>query len=250
SAPCGTGLQRSLKIGEYPCTHKSADAEGKQRQWNIGLRQADLAQRAGEVKPVQQVKSEGHKPWPVRGETRLPAVRSNDLAGQEKNAQRNRRFKRRSGHVHHPASQGSYRFLIDRSTQSQSVPASFDARRSMVSLVACLATGMLDDPLLVARYLRRSKLERQLVDLAGELERQLVAVIHARAGINADVEGLVDRHQERNRVRDRLAGNLLAVYRQHAGAALAKAGAIILEIEHDGVLAGFERGAQPVARAH
>src|SRR5215471_16799125 len=109
---------------------------------------------------------------------------------------------------------------------------------------------MLDNPLLVARYLRRSKLERQLVYLARELERQLVAVIHASSGINADVEGLVDRHQERNRVRDRLAGNLLAVDRQHASAALAKAGAIILEIERDGVLARLECGAQPVARAH
>src|SRR5690349_12202916 len=117
-----------------------------------------------------------------------------------------------------------------------------------VGLVAGFGASVLDDPPLVARNLRRSELERQLVDLAGELERQLVAVVHAGAGINADVEGLVDRHDERDRVRDRLAGNLLAVNGQHAAAALAIAGPVIFEIERDGVLARLERRAQPVPR--
>src|SRR5712664_1420163 len=73
--------------------------------------------------------------------------------------------------------------------------ASFDARRSTnIGLVARFGAGVLDDPLLVARDLRRSKLVSQLVDLPGELERQLIAVVHSGAGIDADIEGLVDRH--------------------------------------------------------
>ena len=53
----------------------------------------------------------------------------------------------------------------------------------------------------VIGQLRRSELEGQLVDLAGEGERHLVVlVVHPRAGVDADVEGLVRRQQERDRV--------------------------------------------------
>ena len=38
-----------------------------------------------------------------------------------------------------------------------------------------------------------------------------------------------------------LRGDFLAVHRQHAGAALAEAGAVVVEVEHDGVLARRER---------
>ncbi len=53
-----------------------------------------------------------------------------------------------------------------------------------------------------------------------------------------------------NRVRDRLAGKLLAIHRQHAGATLAGAGAVVFEVEHDRVLARLERTAQPVFGSH
>ena len=90
--------------------------------------------------------------------------------------------------------------------------------------------------------LRRPDLDRQLVERAGEAERHLVVlVVDRRAGIDADVEGLVDRHQERNGMRDRLLGDLRAVDAQHALAALAEAGTIIGEVEDDGVLAGRQR---------
>ena len=81
-------------------------------------------------------------------------------------------------------------------------------------------------------------LKVSLSSVAGEAERHLVVVVvDRRAGIDADVEGLVDRHQERDGVRDLLAGDLLAVDLQHAGAALAEAGSVVGEVEHDRVLA-------------
>src|SRR5215207_3200164 len=68
-----------------------------------------------------------------------------------------------------------------------------DARRSEgIRLVSRSFQRMPHALLLVAGDLRRSKLEGQLVDLAGELERQLVAVIHSGAAIDADVECLVE----------------------------------------------------------
>ena len=95
---------------------------------------------------------------------------------------------------------------------------------------------------LFLRSIQRNQLDRQLVELAGEPERRLVVVVvHARAGIHPDVEGLVNRHEERNGVRHRLAGDFLAVHRQDAGAALAETGTVVFEVKHDGVLAGRER---------
>ena len=54
---------------------------------------------------------------------------------------------------------------------------------------------------------------------SGKLERQLIAVIHPRAGIDANIEGLVDCHEECNRVRDRFPGVLFAIHRERPGAA-------------------------------
>jgi hypothetical protein len=82
-------------------------------------------------------------------------------------------------------------------------------------------SGILDLLLevLFFRSLLRNQLDRQLVHFTGESERRLVVlVVHARAGIHPDIEGLVDRLDERNGVRDRLAGNSVAVHRQDAGA--------------------------------
>src|SRR4029077_12756595 len=61
------------------------------------------------------------------------------------------------------------------------------------------------------------------------------------ASINAYVEGFVNGHNHRDRVRNRFARYFLAVYREHAGATLAGARSIVLEVKDDGVLAGPER---------
>src|SRR5262249_21162060 len=92
------------------------------------------------------------------------------------------------------------------------------------------------------RQLLWFQLDGQLVELAGEAERGLVIiVIHARAGIDSDIKKLVNRHEGRNRVRDALPGDLLAVNRQNPRAALRHAGAVIFEVKHDAMFAGRER---------
>src|SRR4030095_14161777 len=100
--------------------------------------------------------------------------------------------------------------------------------------------GFLLEKLLVGSC-QRNKFDRQLIKLAGELKRHLVVVVHRKPGIHPDVEALVIGHDERNSARDRLAGDFLSVHRRDAGAAFAETGAIVLEVKHDGVLAGRER---------
>src|ERR1019366_5205844 len=100
------------------------------------------------------------------------------------------------------------------------------------------------------RQLLRSELEGELVDRAVESEWYFVAVVHCRARIDPDIERFIDRHQERNGVLDGLARQFLTIDREHTRAALARPGAVVLEIEYDLVLARLERGAQPVLRAH
>src|SRR5271166_5255661 len=65
--------------------------------------------------------------------------------------------------------------------------------------------------LVFCRQLRRPQLVVQLVDRASEGKRHFVAEIHRRTGIEPDVKGFVDRHQQRNGVLDRLAGDLFTV---------------------------------------
>ena len=97
--------------------------------------------------------------------------------------------------------------------------------------VACLA-------IIFFRQFRGSQLDRQLVELAGEAERRLVVVVvHARAGIDSDIEGLVDGKATWNSVRDGFLGDFLAVHRQDARAAFRHAGPVVFEVKHDGVLA-------------
>ena len=70
-------------------------------------------------------------------------------------------------------------------------------------LVSGSGESVLNDLMFLARQLYRPELEGQLVDLAVEAERHLVVlVVHRRAGVDPDVEGLVSRQQERDRVRD------------------------------------------------
>src|ERR1700730_11673494 len=96
--------------------------------------------------------------------------------------------------------------------------------------------------MVVARQRFRPELEGHLGNLAGEPEWHLVIlVVHRRAGVRTNVEGLIDGHEERNGVWDRFAGTLISAHRQDAGAALAGAGAVIFEVKHDGVLARRER---------
>ena len=91
--------------------------------------------------------------------------------------------------------------------------------------------------------LRLLEFEGQLIDLAGELERNVVAVLdHRDAGarVLADVEGFVLRERDRGGVFQGFPGHFLAIHGQHARPTLAQTGTIGLEVEDDGVLAGFQ----------
>ena len=97
--------------------------------------------------------------------------------------------------------------------------------------------------LLRSGRLLRLEVEGQLVDLAGELERNIVAVFHHRdagAGVLADVEGFVLRERDRGGVLHGILGHFLAVHVEHARPSLAQAWPIGLEVEDDGVLAGSQ----------
>src|SRR5262245_51064698 len=97
---------------------------------------------------------------------------------------------------------------------------------------------MLNDPLLLTRQLHGAQPVGQLRDFAREAKWDLIVlVIDWRAGIDSDVESFVDRHDERNRMRNLPIGDLSVIDLQHARAAFAKAGSVRREVEHDGVLA-------------
>src|SRR5260370_41234872 len=104
--------------------------------------------------------------------------------------------------------------------------------------------------LVIRGQLRRPQIKGQLVDGPSEIERKLVTVVHRRTRIATNVEALVDGHEERNRVRDRLASVLLAIHRQYARATFARPRAVVFEVKDNGVLARVDRGAQPIAGSH
>src|ERR1700674_4856847 len=104
--------------------------------------------------------------------------------------------------------------------------------------------------LFIACHLFWTKFERQLVDFAGEAERKLIAVVYRRAGVAPDVKRFVDGHKYWNCMGDGLSGHQLAINRQHTGATLAWARAVILEVEHNRMLAGLERIAKQVATSY
>src|SRR5882724_9198671 len=96
-------------------------------------------------------------------------------------------------------------------------------------------------PLFRRRQPYRPELEGHVVDRTVECEGHLVVlVVHRRAGVDPDVEGLITRDQERDGFWDLLRGDLLAVHLQHAATALCDAGAVAREIELDRVLARRE----------
>jgi hypothetical protein len=84
----------------------------------------------------------------------------------------------------------------------------------------------------------RPKVEGHFVELSIKAERRLVIpVVHPGARIQANIERLVDRHNEGDGVRHRLLGDLVVVHLQDASAAFAEAGAVVLEVKRDRVLA-------------
>jgi hypothetical protein len=83
---------------------------------------------------------------------------------------------------------------------------------------------------------------RQITDLAGEAERYLVVlVVHRRAGVEPDAEGLVPREGERQTARHEVALHHLAVHLQGAGAAFTESRAVVLPVEFERVLVRRER---------
>src|SRR5215472_8901677 len=112
--------------------------------------------------------------------------------------------------------------------------------------------------LLVRRgELRRIDLDCQLVELGGQLERNLVVlVIHRRTGISADVEGLIPLHDERDGAVHFLGCHGFTVDFQNTASAVTEAAevvkgkgsepqSIILEVELDHVFAWGKLGAFP-----
>src|SRR5262249_5465293 len=105
----------------------------------------------------------------------------------------------------------------------------------------------------VRGQLRRIERNRQLVDLAGKVERHLiVAVIHRRRPADADAEPLVDRPDQGNGPVQLLGGHGLAVHLQRPSATPANTAQVVVrqrrltepvvfEIELDRVLAGGQR---------
>src|SRR5262245_41741923 len=113
---------------------------------------------------------------------------------------------------------------------------------SMLSSIMRVGARVLDGLLIIAGELHWSKLEGELVKLAGEAERRLVVfVVNRRARIDAHIEGFIDGQEEWDSVRDLVGGNFLVIHLEDAGASLAKAGAIVFEVEDDGMLARRER---------
>src|SRR5438128_1533178 len=90
--------------------------------------------------------------------------------------------------------------------------------------------------------LRRAEIESNLVNLTSELERTIIAILDHRdpgARVLSDAEVLVFRERDRDRVFHRLLSYRFPIHEQLARAALGEAGTIVLEVESDGVLAGF-----------
>src|SRR5271169_552173 len=110
------------------------------------------------------------------------------------------------------------------------------------SIVFRFGYSFLEDLPVLVRQLLFPEFYRQLGNLAGEAERHLIVLVVDRgASVDSNVEGLVYRHEERNRVRNFLVGDFLVVHFEDAGAALAGAGSVVREVKHDGVFSRRER---------
>src|SRR5262245_33367112 len=82
------------------------------------------------------------------------------------------------------------------------------------------------------------QLDCDLAELAGELERRCVGVGDRRAFVGTNVGAFVGREHAALRALDATAGNGLSIDQERAFAALAKAAAVILELEADRRLPG------------
>ena len=91
--------------------------------------------------------------------------------------------------------------------------------------------------------MRRTKIIPEFEDLSGELERAVVAILDHRntgAGVLTDIEVLVFREHDGRRVFQLLLCHGLPIHEQLTRAAFAETGAVVLEVEPDGVFAGLE----------
>src|SRR4029077_1355791 len=98
-------------------------------------------------------------------------------------------------------------------------------------------------PAILRGVLRRTQVEPQLVDLTGELERTIVAILDHRdtgARVRANVEVLILRELDRGRVFHRLLGCRLPVHEQLTRTTFTEAGAGVLELEPNGVFSRLE----------
>src|SRR5690242_20358576 len=92
-------------------------------------------------------------------------------------------------------------------TSSRATPREEAARiseaikRELLRLVSSILDILLKVTFL--RSIQRDQLDSQPIELAGEPERRLVVgVVHRRAGIHSDIEGLINRLDKGNGVRN------------------------------------------------
>ena len=118
-------------------------------------------------------------------------------------------------------------------------------RPGLAASVVDSGYGVIHFLLILCQQLRRTELVGELVNRSSEVERNIIGKVHWGAGIAADVEGLVDDHEQRNRVLDALAVYFLAIHCQYARSSFARARAILFEVEYNRVFAGIKRRTSP-----
>src|SRR5208283_4307918 len=102
-----------------------------------------------------------------------------------------------------------------------------------LKLIVCLGEGFMQLFALLFRQPLRSEIKGEFIDLAGELERNIVAIFQHRdacARVLADVEGFVLRECDRGRVLHGILGHFLTVHIEHPRPSLAQARTIGLEV--------------------
>lgn len=75
--------------------------------------------------------------------------------------------------------------------------------------------------------LRSVDSQRQFAELTGKLNRQLVLIVHPRAGVSTNVEALLELEDERNSAVHRLRGHNLILDLQHVGAATTESAEVV-----------------------
>ena len=117
-------------------------------------------------------------------------------------------------------------------------PAHFTNQSLFLLLLVRVVLHFLRGLGVLGQHLRWSEFEIHLADRAGEGEGHLVVgVVHRRARVGPDVEGLVHRQEDRGGVGDAVVRDVLAIHPQHAGAALGQARPVVLEVKFESMLA-------------